>query len=240
MAEGKEDFDLDAELGAVGGDEMLGLGPIGGVDGASPEGEAKSRSKNQINPAEMPIRDTIALGLRKRALQVSPHLILLQRHFYEEHLGHAIARWMAWWLRSRNRLQTSQEEEQQAFKDAVKDVGDVSDAASLLLQVQDDIPVEYWGKAASIIADASVSAAKQVLQAVQGQSDAALAAASQLPIGRLGEKGAQMMQALQLMGAVGASALDAVRSDLTKAASGVRRSAEVQLSARQKQAKEGG
>ena len=47
--------------------------------------------------------------------------------------------------------------------EAVKDIGDVSDAAVLLLSVQDDLPVEYWGKAASLIADASVSAAKQVL-----------------------------------------------------------------------------
>ena len=71
------------------------------------------------------------------------------------------------------------------------------------------------------------------------QHEAAVAAASALPLDRLGQSGGNLMQALHLMGPIGASALDSVRSDLTKAAAGVRRSAEVQLSARRRPATTG-
>ena len=70
-------------------------------------GSGGDAGQPKVNPAELPIRDAIQLGLNRRALQVTPHLILLQRHFYEEELSSAIARWVAWWLRSRGRLQTA-------------------------------------------------------------------------------------------------------------------------------------
>jgi len=37
-------------------------------------------------------------GVRRRALQVTPHLVLLEKAFYDKNLAPAVAEWAAWWL----------------------------------------------------------------------------------------------------------------------------------------------